>query len=90
MPSITLTDVAPEILIHILKSSDNFADATSLCSISRKMFIVWKTDIDIICNAILARTVPCFAQTRGLIDAQEQAEGGEDLVFGYQSAVDRV
>lgn len=54
------------------------------------MFIVWKTDIDIICNAILARTVPCFAQTRGLIDAQEQAEGDEYLVFGYQSAIDRV
>lgn len=90
MASIILTDLAPELLIHILKSTDNFADVTSLSSISRQMFIVWKTNIDVICNAILARTVPCYAQARELIDAQEQAEGDEHLCFGYQSAIDRV
>lgn len=90
MPSIILTDLAPELLIHILKSADNFADVTSLSSISRKMFIVWKTNIDVICNAILERTVPCFAQARELVETQEKAEGDEHVVFGYQSAIDRV
>lgn len=90
MPSTSLTDLPPELLIHILKSSDNFADVTSLSSISRKMFIVWKTNIDVISNAILARTIPGFAQARELIDAQEKVEGDEHSIFGYQSPIDRV
>ena len=90
MPSTSLTDLPPELLIHILKSSDSFADVTSLSSISRKMFIVWKTNIDVISNAILARNVLCFDQARELIDAQEKVEGDEHSVFGYQSPIDRV
>lgn len=57
MPSKTLTDLAPELLIQILKSSDSFADVTSLSSTSRKMFIIWETNNDVICDTILARTV---------------------------------
>ncbi len=89
MPSKILTDLAPELIIQILKSSDSFADLTSLSSTSRKMFIIWKTNIDGICEAILPRTVPYYAQARELIEAQEKAEGDEHSVFGYQSAVDR-
>lgn len=90
MPSTSLTDLPPELLIHILKSSDNFADVTSLSSISRKMFIVWKTNIDFISNTILARTVPCYDQARELIDAQEKVEGDEHSIFGYHLPIDRV
>lgn len=89
MPSKILTDLAPELLIQILKSSDNFADVTSLSSSSRKMFIVWEMNIDTICEAVLARTIDCFEQACGLLAAQERAEGEEHSVFGYQSAVDR-
>lgn len=89
MPSKTLTDLAPELLVQILKSSDCFEDVTSFSSTSRQMFIIWKTNIDTICDAILPRVVPCFAQARELIDAQEKAEGDEHFIFGYQFAVGR-
>lgn len=89
MSSETLTDLAPELIIQILKSSDSFADVTSLSGTCRKMFIIWKTNVDTISEAILARTVPCYAEALELIDAQETAEGDEHSVFGYQSAVDR-
>ena len=83
MPSRTMTDLAPELLIQILKSSDSFADVTSLSSTSRKMFIVWKMNLEVICKAILARTVPYYAQARELVDAQEKAQGDEHSVSGY-------
>ncbi len=89
MPSKILTDLAPELLIQILKSSHCFADVTSLASTSRKMFIVWKMNHEVICEAILALTVPCYTQALELINAQEIAEGDEHSVFGYQSAIDR-
>lgn len=89
MPSKTLTDLAPELLIQILKSSDSFADVTSLSSTSRKMFIIWETNNDVICDTILARTVPCYAQARELMEAQKKAAGNEHPVLGCQSAVDR-
>lgn len=89
MSSETLTDLAPELIIQILKSSDSFADVTSLSGTCRKMFIIWKTNVDTISEVILARTVPCYAEALELIDAQETAEGDEHSVFGYQSAVDR-
>ena len=89
MPSQILTDLAPELIIQILKSSDSFADLTSISSTSRKMFLIWKMNIDSICEAVLARTVPCYAQARELIEAQEKAEGDEYSVIGYQSAIDR-
>ena len=89
MPSKTWTDLAPELLIQILKSSDSFADVTSLSSTSRKMFIIWKTNIDVICDAILPRTVPCYAQARELMEAQEKVAGNEHPLLGCQSAVGR-
>ena len=89
MPSKTLTDLASQLLIHIFKSSDSFADVTSLSSISRRMFIIWKTNVDVIGDAILPRTVSCFAQARELVEAQEKATGNEHSVLGCQSAVDR-
>ena len=90
MSSKLLTDLPPELLIQILKSSDNFADVTSLSSTSRKLFIIWKTYMDAICETILPRTVPCFAQACELKDAQEEAEGDWHSVFSYQSTSDRV
>ena len=53
------------------------------------MFIIWKTNIDVICDAILPRTVPCYAQARELMEAQEKVAGNEHPVLGCQSAVDR-
>lgn len=89
MPSKILTDLAPELIIQILKSSDSFADLTSLSGASRKLFIIWKTNDDAICEAILARSVPCYEQVQELLAAQEKAEGDDHSVFGYQSATDR-
>ena len=83
MPSKRLTDLAPEPIIQILKISDKFADLTSLASSSRKMFIIWKMNIDAICEAVLVCTVQPFAQARALFAAQEKAEGEKHSVFGY-------
>ena len=85
MPSKILTDLAPELIIQILKSSDSFADLTSLSSASRKLFIIWKTNDDAICEAILARRVPCYEQVQELLAAQKKAEGNDHSAFGYQS-----
>ena len=90
MSSKLLTDLPPELLIQILKSSDNFSDVTSLSSTSRKLFIIWKTNTDAICETILPRNVPCFAQACGLKDAQEKHQGDLRSVFSYQSTSDRV
>lgn len=90
MPSKILTDLAPELIIQILKSSDSFADITVLSSTSRKVFIIWKRSVDTICNAVLKRTVPCFAQACELVDAEKKGGGHEHSILGYQSAVGRV
>ena len=84
------TDIPAELLIHILKSSDNFADVTSLSGTSRKLYIIWKTNMDAICETILPRNVPCFTQACELEDAQEKAEGDWHSVLSYQSTSDRV
>lgn len=89
MPSKILPDLAPELIIQILKSSDSFADLTSLSSASRKLFIIWRTNDGAICEAVLARTVPCYEQVQELLAAQEKAEDDEHFVFGFQSAIDR-
>ena len=89
MPSKILSDLAPELIIQILKSADSFADLTSLSSTSRKLFIIWKTNDGAICEVVLARTVPCYEQIQELLTAQERAEGDEHFVFGFHSAVDR-
>ena len=89
MPSKILTELAPELIIQILKSSDRFADLISLSSTSRKMFIIWKMNIDGICEAVVARCVPGYAQAKEVIEAQEKTEGDEHSGFGYKSAVDR-
>ena len=90
MSSKVLTDLPPELLIQILKSSDSFADVTSLSSTSRKSFIIWKTNMNAICETILQRNVPCFAQACELKDAQEKDEGDCHSVFSHQSTSDRV
>ena len=84
-----LTDLAPELLIQILKLTDSFADVTSLSSISRKMLIIWKTNVDAICAAILPRTVDCFEQALEFLAAQEKVQGDEHALFGHMTAVDR-
>ena len=89
MPSKILSDLAPELIIQILKSADSFADLTSLSSTSRNLFIIWKTNDGAICEVVLARTVPCYEQIQELLTAQERAEGDEHFVFGFHSAVDR-
>lgn len=96
MPSKTLTDLAPELIIQILKSSDNLADLTSLGSTSRKLFIIWKTNDSAICEAVLTRSVPCYEQIleqlQELSSAQAAVwgvESDEYSVFGFQSASDR-
>ena len=89
MPSKILTDLAPELIIQVLKSSGSFADLASLSSTSRKLFIIWKTNNGAICEAVLARTLPCYEQVRELLAAQEKAESNEHLVFGLQSVIDR-
>lgn len=43
-----------------------------------------------ICETILQRNVPCFAQACELKDAQEKAEGDCHSVFSHQSTSDRV
>ena len=90
MSSKLLTDLPAELLTQTLKSSDNFADVTSLSSTSRKLYIIWNTNMDAICETILPRNVPCFAQACELKDAQEKAEGDWHSVFSYQSTSDRV
>ena len=84
-----LTDLAPELLIQILKSADSFADVTSLSSTSRKMFILWKTNVDAICEAILPRLVDCFEQALEFLAAKEKVEGDKHAFFGHMTAVDR-
>lgn len=84
-----LTDLAPELLIQILKSADNFADVTSLSSTSRKIFIIWKTNVDAICEAVLPRIVDCFEQALELLAAQKKVEGGKHAFYGHMTAVDR-
>lgn len=81
--------MAPELLIQILKSLDSFADVTSLSSTCRKTFVIWKRNDHAICDAILAHTVPCFAQAQEFIDAQEKAEGDKQPDFGHWSPVER-
>ena len=46
--------------------------------------------MDAICETILPRNVPCFAQACELKDAQEKPGGHSDSVFSYQSTSDRV
>lgn len=89
MPSTVLTDLAPELFIQILKSSESFADVTSFSSTSRKMFVIWKTNLDAICEAILPRTIDCFEEAQELLAAQERAEGEKHAVAGYRTALDR-
>lgn len=89
MPSKILTDLAPELIIQIFKSSDSFADLTSLSSVSRKLFIIWKTNDNAICEAVLPRAVPCYEQIQELLAARERAERDEHFIFGFQSALDR-
>ena len=90
MPFNSITDLAPELIIQILKSSDNFADATSLSVTSRRMFTIWKMNVDSICEAILPRVIDCFEQARELLTAQERPRGEKDSVLCFQSAIDRV
>lgn len=96
MLSKNLTDLAPELIIQILKSSDDFADLTSLGSASRKLFIIWKTNDNAICETVLARSVPCYKQIQEqlqvLLDVQATrgpAESEEYSGFGFRSASDR-
>ena len=89
MPFETLPDMAPELLIQILKSLDSFADVTSLSSTCRKMFVIWKRNDHAICHAILARTVSCFAQAQEFSDAQEKAEGDKQPDSGHWPPVER-
>ena len=53
------------------------------------MFTIWKTNLDVVCEAILALRVPCYAQALELLDAQKKAKGVDHSVFGYQSTIDR-
>lgn len=90
MPSTTLTDLAPELLIQVLKSSDTFADVTSLRGTSRKIFMIWKTNLGAIREAVLPRTIDCFEQARELLAAQERVGGERHVVHEHQTAMDRV
>lgn len=89
MPPKTLTDLAPELLIQIFKLSKNFTVATSLSRTSHKLFTVWQLNLEVICQAILPRTVRFYAQARELIDAQERVKGAERSVHGYQFSIDQ-
>ena len=53
------------------------------------MFIIWKTNLDAICEAILPRAIDCFQQASELLAAQERAEGEVQAVAGFQTAMDR-
>ena len=57
MPPKHLTDLAPELIIQILKSSNDFADLTSLGSASRKLFVILNANYDAIFEAVLPRAV---------------------------------
>ena len=46
--------------------------------------------MNVICETILPRNVPCFAQACELKDAQEKPEGDWDSLVSYQSTPDRV
>ena len=70
MSASSLPALPTELITQIFKSINDFATATALSSTSRRFQSIWKTHSASICYAILVRTIPCYDQAFGYVEAQ--------------------
>lgn len=79
MPSISLSELLPEILLHIYKSLDSIEDVIRLHRTSRQFYGVWHGNVTSISNAILSKVLDDFDDAQKLSAKQLLSTDHENL-----------
>ncbi len=70
MPIASLSELAPELLLHLFKSLDSHGTIVSLNSASTKFYRIWRLNTLSISNAVLPRSIACFEEAQTLLKVQ--------------------
>ncbi|KAK3175176.1 hypothetical protein OEA41_002422 [Lepraria neglecta] len=71
MAQLSLSDLAPELLLHVYKCLNNIKDIVALARTSHQFNKIWKSNTASISNAVLSRTIECFHDALKLVRVQQ-------------------
>ena len=73
MSSTSFTTLAPELVIQVFKSTNDFRTVSSLSGTSSRFYKIWRSNIPAISNAVLPGAVEFYDRAQELLNAQEEA-----------------
>ena len=88
MPSASLAELPPELLLLVYKSLDSIQDITKFNRTSRKFYALWYENTTLISNAVLPHVIESFDDAQELFEIQQRPTDQQD-VAPYQKQLDR-
>ncbi len=69
----SLSDLPPELILHVFKSFDDFSHAAALSQTSRHLYTMWRYNLTSICDAIHPKVIECYDQAHQFDDAKPES-----------------
>ena len=89
MPTTTLLDLPPELIIIVFKSFGEFSSATALVRTSHKFHSVWEDSPSTITNAVLPRAIEYFDQATERLEADDKLANNQASADATHPAIQR-